>query len=237
MISQILLGFDLLRDPERSAWPKWDYQTRERYLLRPEIEWPISVDRLICPSIFQPDPIRSETGLFQPLNRFAKALVSAVEQDDPPEDEFNLIGYWRNLFQMQKWLATRPELTHSARFGVCISVFVDENSPHNDWWDALGSGISHPPSEYLSLGFDVADKDQTSILSNCGRGAAEIDADRKKWAATINDFGLFADNHSAAEFRDAHSQVADHSPAYIYEIARVMKAEQYELLTGTVMAR
>lgn len=46
------LRFDILAVPEASDWGS---DGPESYLLRPEIGSPISVDRLICPSIFQPE--------------------------------------------------------------------------------------------------------------------------------------------------------------------------------------
>ena len=51
-MSELLLGFDILALPQAVFGDPWSLEGPEEYLLRPEIKTPVSVDRLICPSIF-----------------------------------------------------------------------------------------------------------------------------------------------------------------------------------------
>jgi hypothetical protein len=50
---RLLLGFDVLAVPELATWVDERRTSREIFFLNRQARWPISVDRVTCPSIFQ----------------------------------------------------------------------------------------------------------------------------------------------------------------------------------------
>ena len=48
-----LLGFDIRLRPEHCVEKLWNQERRVTYLLLPEGKWPLSVDKMVWPSLFR----------------------------------------------------------------------------------------------------------------------------------------------------------------------------------------
>lgn len=203
-MKNLLLGFDVLGEPERMGRHVWNEQERQKFLLRPEIRLPISVDRSICPSVFQPG-----------------AHANGSLED---ETHINILGLWDDAAKMLQWVEQTPKFRESARFPVAFQLVSTPNSSDPMWDTIAGQGTrpAAPSHEWNRLGFDVADRGPTSGLSNCSYAADEMAQARRSWGNRLNSAGLLErleDALSFAEFSDA--RVPDHKPFFIYEIFRI----------------
>src|SRR3954464_4762530 len=50
-VNRWLIRFDVRADKDHYVRARWDANARTRYLLRPDVTWPLSVDRRVCPSV------------------------------------------------------------------------------------------------------------------------------------------------------------------------------------------
>ncbi len=201
-MNALLLGFDVLGKPEQMGRRVWDNGDREKYLLRPEIKFPVSVDRAICPSIFQP---------------------SAHQERDATEANTNLMGLWRDAASMARWIEQRPQLKELVRLSVAIQLAAPNNG--DPMWDTIaaeGTSPAAPLRQWERFGYDVADRGPTSALSNCGYTPEEMAQTRLKWRDRINQWGLLDNLDDAVTFRAfSDERVSEHALFYIYEILRI----------------
>lgn len=225
---EMLIGFDVLAIPEAARWPMRNEKDREPFFLRPEIAWPISVDRLICPSIFQP-AVQQQGEMKMVLRQFPNALeitrTTIGRNIDWPESELNIAGYWTNVSHMLLWLNENRVQPAALRFPVALRIFLDGTAISDPWVQSILLNGIHPPlpnSSWSRLGYDVADGGQVSALSNCSYEAPEMADARRRWQSSVNDSGLLADLDSAVAVRDlSNKRVAEHAPFYIYEVFRI----------------
>ena len=57
-LNRWLLGFDVRLAADQYAGQRWDRDSRAQFLLRPDLAWPLSVDRSVWPSAFFPTGFR-----------------------------------------------------------------------------------------------------------------------------------------------------------------------------------
>jgi len=57
-LNRWLLEFDVRIAKDQYVGRRWDKDSRAEYLLRPDIEWPLSVDRGVWPSVFFSNHVR-----------------------------------------------------------------------------------------------------------------------------------------------------------------------------------
>jgi len=203
-MKNLLLGFDVLGTPERMGRSVWDEQEKQKFLLRPEVKFPISVDRSICPSVFQPG---------------AQSSGSVAD-----EKHINILGLWDDAAKMLQWVEQRPKIKALIRFPVAIQLISSPNSSDPMWDTIAGQGTepAAPSREWNRLGYDVADRGPTSGLSNCSYTADEMTQARRRWGNRVNPSGLLEsleDARAFASFSDA--RVPDHKPFLVYEIFRI----------------
>src|SRR5205807_10387545 len=102
-MTDLILGFDVLAASELATWVDGNENTRENFFLRPEIQWPLSVDRVTCPSIFQPEfRASAKTKLVLtrfPIDQSARRAITRRVADWPAE-EINILGLWNSLDRM-----------------------------------------------------------------------------------------------------------------------------------------
>jgi hypothetical protein len=226
-VIRLPLGFDALAVLESVNWKRPDLKGRELLFIRPEVSSPISVDRLICPSVFQPEIQRTpEMDLF--LTRFPHSLpverTTLQTSRDWLDSDVNTLGLWIDVHRMLRWLGERPDVKQSVRLTVAIAVFLDNVSVLAPLWQAVsheGVTPSTVPPEWTTLGYDVADEGQVSALSNCQFEEDDMVEARRRWREHINESGLFDNASVAAEFvNSANERVPEHAPFYVYEILR-----------------
>lgn len=233
-MNRLLLGYDLLAAPTLIVWDDGSTGWKETTLLRPEVQWPISVDRLICPSIFQPEyppkefSVNESTKLV--LTRFPSSGVATRaithRRADWPESEINILGLWCDLGNMLKWLEEKPELREVVRLAVAIQVILQDSPDQDPIWDMVSASGTRPAlalEAWARLGYDVANGDKNSALSGLGYTEdEEISSARLRWGKHVNDWGLLDDLESAAAFKEfSDKRVAEHAPFYLYEILRI----------------
>jgi len=192
LASAALLGFDAR---EMSAPPRaWDADRRELYLLRPEVESPLSVDALVWPSVFERVPDLEWTGPVQ-------ALWDDLGRMDRKLQVLPRMPWWRIAVG---WV---PE---DDRGRGAVFPLIPETSPRR------------PADDWSFLGFDVADGMHFSGLSNCGYEPSERPRFRRDWAGQLNGHHLFEDLSSARAFRDATNvRVVEHAPFFVFALFRI----------------
>jgi hypothetical protein len=208
-----LLGFDVKRRHEDYAHD-WDPARRELYLLRPEVSAPYSVDLAVWPSVFD--------YAFQGI--VAKASKQATLSVPPTQSQTRqlALGLWPSGAEMWSTFSSGK----SALMGIPVAVYLlrDEPTSTDELWNSV-LGTPPPesacPPDWSHLGYDIADRDLVSGLSNCGYPASEREQLRHRWGSRINDHGLFDDLHDAQLFRGVSDRrVAEHSPFLVYSLYR-----------------
>jgi hypothetical protein len=181
-MASFVYGFDA-RAPLGADDPTWTADRRDRFLLRPDVRRPLSVDRAVWPAA-----------------EFATPT--------PPWTP----GYWRSLG------ALLEALGESSRKVVVVALtIVDDTSAAN----VLSAGQPRrPPTDWVSLGFDVADTGLVSAISNCGFVDDQERATlRGRWAGRLNTGGLLSTVADAREYcSEADRRVPEHAPFAVHEI-------------------
>jgi hypothetical protein len=214
-ISQ-MIGYDVRRAPSPFLLSLWDTARREQFLLRTDVAYPFSVDKLVWPSRFQ-------LGDLNPYP-FPQPADAIVIQPSTVNQHFQLFKLWDDLVRMLG--PYRPSSEGDCGLGVGLMhpehYQDDSRFAEDDWWQAIhGSPIipPEPEDEWKLLGYDVANSGFTSSVSNCGVPEAERATLRKTWGGSINQFGLFGKAEEALRFcADANVRFADDGPFYVFEL-------------------
>src|SRR5947207_669630 len=168
-----LLGFDVRLCSGDYVQARWDWKSRTTFLLRPEIQWPLSVDDEVWPSVF---------------DEFEEAEL-------PTNSLRPSLWLWFNLAAMQAFLMTQKRVQNQHGVRIAVELVTKESVRSDDYW----SGVLYPydvlspsaiPLEWLFLGYDVADQYQLSGLTNCGYDENERVVLPAIWAARLNEHGL-----------------------------------------------
>jgi hypothetical protein len=136
----------------------------------------------------------------------------------------NPLGFWNDLDNMLIWTKQRPELRDHIRFAVAVQIVLTEQTDSDALWDAVSAGRVDPAimQDWLRLGYDVGDHDQTSALSGFEYTSDEMAQTRSQWIGHVNQWGLLDDLESALAFREsANSRILEHAPFYVYEIFKI----------------
>jgi hypothetical protein len=234
-MKRLLLGFDVIADPVLATWVDERTTTREFFFLNPEVRWPVSVDRVTCPSIFQP-AFHAAGGSKTVMTQFPKKpspslsdqqVSSAITRHDVdwPELAINILGLWSDLHEMLRWMGERQGLKNLARFAIGIQVNLDATTSSDPLWQTVSSSATRPAlasPEWLRLGFDVADRDQTSALSGLEYTPQEMQQARDRWGIDVNASGLLGRLESARAFKAfSDARVPEIAPFYVYEIFKI----------------
>jgi hypothetical protein len=214
-----LIRFDVRQD-RRDYYVDlhWLRAARRAYLLRPEVDWPLSVDTAVWPSLFYSEVVKSH----------AQAMSGSVEVPISKDDG----EYW---LDMERMLAHYDSHKNSNTRGIAIAIeLLSEASLDDDYQSyELSGGIqcaavlgrtvpSAPPPGSELFGYDVADPGRLSGLCNCAYTPDEVAQLPKTWASRLNDFGLLTNLDDAVEFRQlTNHRVPEHAPFWIYAIWRL----------------
>jgi hypothetical protein len=202
------LGFDMRLGRDKYVSSQWSQERRQRYLLNPEVFWPLSVDQTVWPTIFL-------------YNRDATAhdleLTICVEPRDAHQDALEL---WANPTDMYK--AARQSGAPIISEAVPISVELISSAPliEFDYWRAVldqSYTVAPTSAEWVCLGYDVADSSRLSGLANCSYKDADRHDLSRDWGTALNEFGLFREPVTALEFaRLTDRRVPEHAPFFAY---------------------
>jgi hypothetical protein len=203
-----MLGFDARQTAENCATNPLPDDMRQQFLLRPEIECPVSIDKGIWPSHFLYHPqIRHLTAPQRP---------PLIEADTECSG-----GLWLSVEGMKQ------RLYEHARPAVLLAVelFAREETTVAEFPSSLIYSQPDPsvvPAGAVLLGYDVADAGFISGLSNCGYSDEELRELRPEWEKKINDFGLLRTQDDASAFVEiTNRRVPEHAPFWVYGLYRL----------------
>jgi len=192
----LVLGFDLREAYGANGGSLWTQERRSEFLLRPDVEQPLSVDPAVWPSVMEVQNEEYPLHLCGSINRILRAspILARGRKDSPVVIEVGVLTdagfspYWENTFD--GWLRPEEDTT--------------------------------PAFTFQELGYDVADKYLVSGLSNCMLSPKELSDVRRNWAGRINSFGLFESADDATEYATACDLlIREHAPFFAYRIRRV----------------
>ena len=162
--TQIILGFDV-REPVLHR-RDWTTDRRSQFLIRPDIESPLSVDRDVWPSLA--------------LN----------------ENEQYPLHLWGGVKQVLQKVNELAECETNPPIVIRIAVVPDQQSAQywKDTFCGFLLREQNNGMEVTiqQLGYDVADRYFVSGLSNCMFSPEELGNLRRDWSNRINGFGLFS---------------------------------------------
>ena len=218
-----LIQFDVRMAKEQYVSQHWLSDSRAEYLLRPDIEWPLSVDTPVSPSVF-----------FSQMFRNPALDSHSTIEVDPAVDGGN---YWLELDRMRTYYDLHQAL---APGGVVVGIeLLSERIAEAERISyELDDGIecallleqtvpARPPNGSTLLGYDVADASRISGLANCGYTEEEIRDLVPVWADRLNSFGLLTTLEDAVAFRQLCDQrVPEHAPFWIYGLWRLRSANE-----------
>lgn len=216
-MNQRVIRFDARLDKDDYVKKLWDSEHRDCFLLKPDIEWPLSVDPMAWPSVFY-------SVIFREATNFPYGSIEV----DPSVDGGQ---YWLNLDQMTQYYDAHRK---GGSRGVFIGIdLFSEQSLGGDTVPyegpkgvqcalTLGRAVpSDRPATSELLGYDVADGSWISGLCNCEYSREEKEQLTPVWVPRLNNFGLIASLDHATDFkRLSDARVPEHSPFWVYAIWR-----------------
>jgi len=219
------LGYDIRLCVDAYLAGFWNDDRRERFLLRPDVEWPLSFDPIVWPSVFQsPDEIQVPGAEDWWPDRPPAIIAGPVNKR---YDAF--MDLWPGLDEM---LAVFQEHALPGTCGVPIAVdMVGDVTPDSDVtpWPEFDTQVSiqSRPGDWVLLGYDVCDVGWISGLSNCGTSLAEMQKLSREWNDRLNEFGLFLSAGDARKFcRVTDRRVPEHAPFRVFALYRAPNDEQ-----------
>lgn len=205
MITERLWGYDArILIAEQNADPRWaDESSRRRFLLRPDIDFALSVDSNVWPTVFDYNP------------RLA-AIMGSVGESLIDVDNDCGGGLWLNLDRMKERLKrdSKPAIIISVAIVLHDSLLIDDVDSPLRWADPIPKELS--PGNTL-LGYDVANAGLLSGLLNCGYSDEELEHLVPLWRSRINRVGLIEQLRDALEFRLlTETRTGVHGPFFVF---------------------
>lgn len=191
MLNTLHLHLSLVYDARISRRGfEWPSARRERFLLRTGVKSPLSADRQVWP-----------------------APEFSVQ---PPEWTGPLCPLWSDFSELSEFLST----SDTSADIVAISLSPEEASLSGGLWrEELGSAVpKKPPTDWLFIGFDVADGSLLSGIANCGYTDHHMLFEaRQKWSYHLNEWHLFEGEDAAHSFREeVATRVPEHAPFFVF---------------------
>lgn len=202
MVEEIVVGFDT-----REMWiafnANWHQERKDAFLLRLDIEKPLSTDKTVWASVF-----RSYT------------LVDGVDRGTTPEDGFEIpIEYrtdhnlWNNLHEMLSCLEDKWGKHWKRSWVIAITELVEsqEKAESKPVYD----------TDWSLLGYDVSDRSGAiwSALTGSAYEADEIQLLRDRFSIYLNSYHLFDEQDKAFEFCQwADHRDRGHAPHSVYSL-------------------
>ena len=200
------LGFDIRLDPVNLA-RGWSAERRQQYLLRDDIEVPLSIDPMVWPSKFWQRHVPPGMGMPRHLG------TVAVPESTPG---YTVLGLWADLDLLR-------------RFGRDAGITIDPTAMiailawPGDEQDLAASSLEAAPlpdlARWTRLGFDVADHSFVSGLNNCGYESDERTGLAIAWSGSLNEHGLLTELDVARRFAEmTDERVPEHAPFLVFEM-------------------
>ena len=209
MYDEALLGFDI-REVPGGLGLLWDAERRSLYLLKADAPYPLSVDALVWPSIF-------DTGQGIGLSRSERKRLHLAGLPVPSYTGPN-VGLWEDIASMREYL-NEQRIDNMSIVAIAISWVSDcgfsDKGEFGPYVAQTTPATINP--DWEKLGFDIGDGSLISGLSNCGYLHEEVDTLRRQWGSRLNKHHLFHDLSHAFQFRDlSNGRVPAHAPFFVY---------------------
>lgn len=201
-----LVGYDA-RIIESKIPYYWNDKRKILYLVRKDVDSPLSVDSITWPSIFD----------YKPL---------AIGMDHKYREEMGLTGYplkewigpnppfWSSFDELQEYIIDKGCGDEYVIIAVYKHVLIDRGVSNHIQVDRPIEKVIH----LLFKGYDIVAEGFISGLSNCGlRGKDK--ALQEQWGSKINKHHLFNEIVDAFEYKNfVDKAVREHSPFDIYSL-------------------
>lgn len=208
--NESLIGFDA-----RENWFKmselWDSNRTSGYLLRVDVQKPLSVDILVWPTVF-------DVGGCVALSN-KDATLGEFHGLELPQDAWENYPLLKDSKEAQSIIRDGWTLPQKEVAVIAISCLRDAGNSGElalSWPDckAIATAIDE---EWQFLGYDIADSGMISGLTNCQYSAAEHCTAVQRWAEALNCHHLFDDVEPAMSFKDwTNQRVREHAPFAVY---------------------
>jgi len=202
----VLLGFDA-RETFVPSSRAWTPGRRDDFLLRPEVEKPLSVDTWVWPSVFGDGLPEAER--LGPLEVPSWRGGNDTLWDDLGRMDGSLGAVRKEVYCRiaVAWLLDDPGDARATSGGAPYVVEITPGRVERGW---------------TLLGLDVGDRWLLSGLTNCGYEPSERTALRSRWGGELNEHHLFDRLAPARAFRDATNvRVPEHAPFFVFALFRM----------------
>jgi hypothetical protein len=201
------LGFDVRLDPANFA-RGWSTARRAQFLLRDDIDVPISIDPMVWPSKFWQRHVPPGIGIPRHLGTVAVPDGTAG---------YTSLGLWTDLDELRRFAS---QVRVSIDGGRLIAILVWPDDERDIAGPSLVTSGSLPDiAGWTTLGFDVADDSFVSGLNNCGYEVDERPGLAAAWKASLNQHGLLNELDAALRFADlTDARVPEHAPFLVFEL-------------------
>ena len=187
----------------------WTEANKEEWLLRDDVDRPLSVDDSVWLSVFKADPELA-------FPETAPGIVQSL---------------WSNLSGLCEHLSVQWATQWRECSLICVTICDSDVEYSEDlhWKSDLGTISPYTPaSEWRLLGYDVADAWLLSGLSNCTHvSEADFQSLRRSFRPQINGYHLFDHCEDARRFRIvSNERCGDHAPFFIYGLYLIATIER-----------
>ena len=218
MYKNVVVGFGV-REMWLDANQQWPQSRKDRFLLKPDVYKPLSVDSYIWYSIFSEvyDP-----DLWSSLSRAAKYLgsewsevfIEGKKLSKP--DAYRPRRVWRNLAHLREYLDKMWGNAWKPCALVAVSEFITEDEIDEPVLsDPIVPDEIDPAWQFL--GYDVADYELYTGLFEGEINSNEVQSLRNEWGQYLNEHHLFIDLQKAFDYISiANKRYPSHMPYGVY---------------------
>ena len=184
---------------ESGPWTQWTWKgfCKGAYLLRDDVDCPLSTDHIVWPTAFELSAELREKysgGASLPWRHLSE-LVDFVEREALPSEAY--------------WL-------------VAITYAPGQDLSGTNWEDHLAGACSVAPFHPHFLGYDVSDEWLLSGLTNCMGNEVSLEDIKQQWGARLNAHHLFDELDAAEDYAGFIAGVVpSHSPFYVFGLWRL----------------
>ena len=218
VMKEFILGYDIRFHHKAGDEGHISKEERDEVLLNPEVEWPLSVDTFVWPSIFM---YEDEGDVYQYQNEESIYLKTRNIQ----QERFYL---WQDFDEMTKSINYIDILERNVGIPIAISVHLSEEQIkgyafNETFWSRIktsslfGKTLS---GRWKLIGYDVADdvlRSGLSALHFGGFNQEEKPEIVKEWAHFLNEHGLFIELDGAMRFAEFMDKLEPgHAPFYAF---------------------
>lgn len=187
-----LLGYDIRLAPEEYLDELNASEYRER-IIKPEIEWPITIGYAIWPSVFKYNELPPELAQYESQFDKEQILVDASEWRHRYLELWQLwedmVAFYRSFSPKRKSIA------------IALTAIYEEPLEQNEYLASIVPYLDGVvPSDWIFLGYDIADDGTRFSFLADSLNNDELPLLRKLWGSYLNEYGLFTDTQKALEY-------------------------------------